>query len=125
MVYAPELLVVVSVVILVAVFLTETFAPGTTPPCASVTAPVSVAPATCARSEGAKKSPRPKLNTTAIVTLKFISVPPLKIHRNSPLKNPELRSFRRLKIIPISGIVFRHTRLRAVGWQRYPYWASD
>src|SRR6266478_10030827 len=50
MLYAPPVLVVVSVTTLVWAFRAETFALATAPPCASVTAPVTMAPDTCARS---------------------------------------------------------------------------
>src|ERR1700737_4606878 len=77
MLYAPELLVVVSVVTPVAAFLAETFAPTTAPPCASVMVPDSVAPETCARSGVAeRRSPRAQINTRILVAFDFIAVPP-------------------------------------------------
>src|ERR1700730_587566 len=75
MLYAPELLVVVSVDRPVATFLAETLALAITPPCASVMAPVRVAPATCARNGGeiARQSAKTDANSTNVIAFGFIT----------------------------------------------------
>src|ERR1700730_15646165 len=71
MLYAPELLVVVSVDRPVATFLAETLALAITPPCA----PVRVAPATCARNGGeiARQSAKTDANSTNVIAFGFIT----------------------------------------------------
>src|SRR5580704_13512236 len=79
MLYAPAALVVASVDIPVATFRAETLALGIAPPCVSVTVPVSVAPATCARSgsEISALRARTKLKTASFRSFPFIDTPPV------------------------------------------------
>src|SRR6266436_7756288 len=78
MLYAPEALVVDSVVTPVAPFFAVTFAPTTAPPCESVMVPDSVAPETCARSGVAEnRSPRAQIKTRILIAFDFIAVPPV------------------------------------------------
>src|ERR1700731_4992209 len=75
MLYAPEVFVVVLVVTAVATFLAEPRALAITPPCASVMAPVRVAPATCARNgkEIARQSAKTDANSTNVIAFGFIT----------------------------------------------------
>ena len=65
MLYAPAPLVVVSVETPVATLRAETLALGMTPPWVSVTVPVSVAPATYARSGSEISALRQRTHATA------------------------------------------------------------
>src|SRR5579863_2093607 len=97
MLNAPAALVVASVDTPVAVFRAETLALGMAPPCVSVTVPVSVAPATCARSGNEISVLRQRIHTPARSwpSFPFMNTPPVFSYLSFSYKEARLRTYER------------------------------